>query len=333
MRKIPIKEGMSTLQRIEKLELTTNFPIGPVNSYVVFGEKLTLIDAGLKNKQGWDDLNHGLHRIGIELTDLEQIVLTHHHNDHTGLVDWILEKNPGIKIFAHKDTEMMLKDESYLEWSSEFFYNLFLESGLTKDMAIQSAFRKGHRDYFQIATVDKVLKEGDTVPGLPSFQVIETLGHSQDHISFYCADEQQFICGDHIIKGVHGGMFLDAPKPGSERAKPLMQYLSNLEKCRKLPANYTFSGHGPIISNLNEAIDGHISNIEKRVSRVINTLKKVNGAATGFEIIQDMYRGRYEKAVITFLFEIISVLDLLEERNIIITEKQNGVFKYRLVNN
>lgn len=72
-------------------------------------------------------------------------------------------------------------------------------------MAIKSAFRKGHRDYFQIASVDEVLEEGDMVPGLPSFQVIETLGHSQDHISFYCADEQQFICGDHIIKGVHGG--------------------------------------------------------------------------------------------------------------------------------
>lgn len=332
MRKIPIKEGLSTLRRIEKLELTTNFSIGPVNSYVVFGEKLTLIDAGLKNKQGWDDLNHGLHCLGVELTDLEQIVLTHHHNDHTGLVDCILEKNPAIKIFAHKDTEMILKDKSYIEWSSEFFYNLFIEFGLTKDMATQWAYRKEHRDYFQIANVDEVLKEGDMVPGLPSFQIIETLGHSQDHISLYSADEQLFICGDHIIKGVHGGMFLDAPKPGSERAKPLLQYLSNLEKCRKLSVNFTYSGHGPIIYNLNEAIDGHISNIENRVNRVINTLKKANGVATGFEIIQDMYRSRYEKAVIIFLFEIISVLDLLEERNMIIAEKQNGVFKYRLVN-
>lgn len=333
MRKIPTKKGLSTLQRIEKIELTTNFPIGPVNSYVVFGEKLTLIDAGLKNKQGWDDLNNGLHRLGVEITDLEQIVLTHHHNDHTGLVDWILEKNPTIKIFAHKDTEMILKDESYIEWSAEFFHNLFIEFGLTEDMAIKSAFRKGHRDYFQTASVDEVLEEGDMVPGLPSFQVIETLGHSQDHISFYSADEQLFICGDHIIKGVHGGMWMDAPQPGNTRAKPLIQYLKNLEKCRKLSANFTFSGHGPIISDLDGAIDGHISNIEHRVSRVINTLKKANGAATGFEIIQDMYRGRYEKAVITFLFEIISVLDLLEERNIVISEKQNGVFKYRLVNN
>lgn len=323
---------MSTLQRIERVELTTNFPIGPVNSYIVYGDKLTLIDAGLKNKQGWNELNNGLHRLGLSLSDLEQIVLTHHHNDHTGLVDWILEKNPSIKILAHKDTEFTLKDEDYLEWSSEFFYKLFLEFGLTKDMAAHWAFRKGHRDYFQTAKVDAVLKEGDFVPGLPSFQVIETLGHSQDHISLYSADKQQFICGDHIIKGVHAGMFLDAPKQGSERAKPLLQYLDSLEKCRKLSAKLTYSGHGPIIDNLNEAIDAHINNIEKRTGRVINTMKKAEGAVTGFEIIQDMYRGRYEKAVITFVFEILSVLDLLKEQNLVVGEKINGVDHYRLVN-
>lgn len=320
------------MQRIERLELTTNFPIGPVYSYVVFGEKLTLIDAGLKNTQGWNELNNGLHRLGLSLSDIDQIVLTHHHNDHTGMVDWILEKNPSVSIYAHKDTEMILKDESYIEWSSEFFERLFLEFGLTKEMANQWAYRKGYRDYFQEASVDGVLKEGDTVPGLSSFKVIETPGHSQDHISLYCAEEQLFICGDNIIKGVHGGIFLDAPKQGNERAKPLLQYLNNLEKCRELPAKLTYSGHGPVIDNLNEAIDGHIGNIENRTQRVINTLKKAGGKATGLEIIQDMYKGRYEKAVITFVFEIVSVLDLLQERNVVNAEKQNGVYQYRLIN-
>ncbi|MDN4493515.1 MBL fold metallo-hydrolase [Ureibacillus aquaedulcis] len=320
------------MQKIERLELTTNFPIGPVYSYVVFGEKLTLIDAGLKNEEGWNQLNSGLHRLGISISDIEQIVLTHHHNDHTGMVDWILERNPSLSIFAHKDTEMILKDEYYLEWSSEFFEKLFIEFGLTREMAAQWAYRKGHRDYFEIATVDGVLKEGDYVPGLPSFQVIETPGHSQDHISLYCADEQLFLCGDHIIKGVHGGIFLDAPVHGTERAKPLLQYLDSLEKCRGLPAKLTYSGHGPIIENLDEAIDGHINNIENRAQRVINTLKKAKDSATGFEIIQDMYKGRYEKAVITFVFEIVSVLDLLLERNIVAAQKHNGVYQYRLVN-
>lgn len=331
--KTSIKEGLSTVQKIEKIELTTGFPIGTVNAFVVFDEKRTLIDAGLKNKQGWDDLNNGLHRIGLKITDIEQIVLTHHHNDHTGLVDWLLEKNPSIKIFAHQDTQMMLQDESYIEWCSEFFENLFIEAGLTKELVDKWAFGKGYqRDYFQEAKVDGILKEGDTVPGLPSFQVIETLGHSQDHLSFYSADEKLFICGDHIIKGIHVGMFLDAPKPGEKRAKPLIQYLTNLEKCRKLSAKLTFSGHGPIIENFEEAIDFHLNNINKRIDRVIHSMKKANRRVTVFEIIQDMYRDRYEKAVIAYLFEVLSILDLLEERKMVTSEKANGVNRYRLLN-
>lgn len=58
------------VQRIEKIELTTNFPIGPVNVYLVFGEKLTLIDAGIKTEQAWKELNNGLYHIGLTLDDI-----------------------------------------------------------------------------------------------------------------------------------------------------------------------------------------------------------------------------------------------------------------------
>lgn len=320
------------MQKIEKIELSTNFPIGPVNVYVLFGEKLTLIDTGLNREQAWKELNNGLLQLGLNLKDIEQIVLTHHHNDHTAMIDWILEENPSIQVFAHQDTEMILKDEDYLEWSSQFFEKLFLEFGLTKEMAYKWAYRKGDRDRYDYLNINRTLSDGDCVPGLPNWQVIETLGHSQDHISLYNEKEQLFICGDNIIQGIHAGIFLDAPKRGKERAKPLLQYLDNLEKCRKLNVQLTLSGHGPNIENLNEAIDSQLGNIENRAQRVIRTLEKANGVASGFEIIQEMYRGRYENAVITFVFEIVAVLDLLQKRNVVASEKVNGVYQYRLVN-
>lgn len=116
------------MQKIEKIELSTNFPIGPVNVYVLFGEKLTLIDTGLNRELAWKELNNGLLKLGLNLNDIEQIVLTHHHNDHTAMIDWILEENPSIQVFAHQDTEMILKDEDYLEWSSQFLRSYFLSS-------------------------------------------------------------------------------------------------------------------------------------------------------------------------------------------------------------
>jgi len=321
------------MQKIEKLVLSTNFPIGPVNAYLLFGEKLTLIDTGLNRDYVWKELNDSLYNLGLTLKDIEQIVLTHHHNDHTGLLHRILEKHPTISVHAHKDSQVFLNDKDYLIWSTIFFEKLFYEFGLPKELIAKWASRTRSQHLLHNLTINQALQEGDMVPGLPGWQVIETLGHSQDHISLYNPDEQIFICGDHIIKGAYGGLFFDAPLLGNKRAKPLLQYVEDLEKCRNISAKITYSGHGPDIDHLNTAIDAHILNIEKRTQRVISTLEKVNGVATGYEIIQDMYRGRLQTAIVSFIFEIIGVLDLLEEQNIVQSEKVNGISRYYLRKN
>ncbi|MFD1848762.1 MBL fold metallo-hydrolase [Oceanobacillus bengalensis] len=316
------------VQRVEKIELTTNFPIGPVNVYLLFGEKLTLVDAGLKTEQAWKELNDGLHNLGLTLNDIEQIVLTHHHNDHMGLLEWILEKNP-VPVYAHKNTETYLCDEDYMYWCGEFFEKLFYEFGLTAEMAKKWAYRKRDRDLLVGLKINKGLQEGDEIPGLPGWEVIETLGHSQDHISLYYAKEKIFICGDHVIDGIHAGIFLDAPFRGKKRAKPLLQYMENLEKCVSLPAQITYSGHGPDIYNLRDVIYTQFERTEKRANRVKSVLAKASG--TGLDIIKEMYPDRYKKGVITFVFEITSVLDLLQERHEITAEKKNGIYVYSLL--
>lgn len=315
------------VQRIEKIELSTYFPIGSVNVYLVFGEKLTLIDAGIKTEQAWKELLDSLNFLGLTLQDIEQIVLTHHHNDHMGLLEWILEKNP-VSVYAHKDTETYLADEAYMNWSGEFFDQLFVEFGLTEEVAKKWAYRKRDRDLLAGLKIEKGLQEGDGIPGLPGWKVIETKGHSQDHISLYHAKEQILICGDHVIDDIHVGIFLDAPLPGEQRAKPLIQYMENLKKCLKLPIKITYSGHGPDIYDLNAFIQAQFERTENRVKRVKKVLEK--GNATGLDIVKEMYPERYKKGLITFVFEIISVLDLLIERNEIFAKK-DGVYVYSLI--
>lgn len=316
------------VQRIEKIELPTNFPIGPVNVYLVFGEKLTLIDAGIKTEQAWNELLDSLKSLGLTLQEIEQIVLTHHHNDHMGLLEWILEKNP-VPVYAHKDTETYLADQAYMKWSGAFFEKLFYEFGLSKDVAKEWAYRKRDRDLLAGLKIEKGLQEGDSVPGLPGWEVIETQGHSQDHISLYHAKEQILICGDHIIDDIHVGIFLDAPHPGEQRAKPLLQYVENLKKCLKLPIKITYSGHGPDIYDLSRFIYTQFERTENRARRVKNVLAK--GEATGLDIVKEMYPDRYKKGLITFVFEITSVLDLLIDRDEIFVKKKDGVYVYSLI--
>lgn len=322
---------MRKVQRVEKIELPTSFPVGPVHVFIVFGEKLTLIDTGLNLDQAWKDLNDGLHSLDVKLEDLDQIVLTHHHNDHAGMLHRILEVQPSIDVYTHENTKIYLQDKEFAKWSGEYFDKLFYEFGLPKEIVDSFTFRKKNRRTIDGVTFQDILHEGATVPWMQSWQVIETKGHSMDHISLYCPEDELFLCGDHIIQDMHAGIFLDAPLPGEPRPKMLIEYIRDLEKCKKLPAKLTYSSHGPEFTNLPKVIDEELRNIDHRIVRTVEALKKLGGKGTGFEIIQEMYQKRLNKAIVSFMFEIFSVLQLLEVKNRVVVEKVNGVYQYRLV--
>jgi len=59
---------------------------GVVNFYLIEeGGRFTLVDAG--TPRDWDLLDHALSRRGHALTDLEAVLLTHAHSDHTGFAE------------------------------------------------------------------------------------------------------------------------------------------------------------------------------------------------------------------------------------------------------
>lgn len=322
---------MKKVQRIEKIVLPTSFPIGPVNVFIVFGEKLTLIDTGLNINQAWKDLNEGLHRFDVKIEDIDQIVLTHHHNDHAGMLHRILEVKPTIDVYTHENTKIYLQDKDFATWSGEYFERLFYDFGLSKEIVESFTFRKKRRRTLDGLRLDSQLYDGSKVPDMPGWQVIETKGHSMDHISLYSPEEEIFICGDHVIQDMHAGIFLDAPLPGKPSPKMLIEYIRDLEKCKSISAKLTYSGHGPEFTDLPKAIDAELRNIENRIAKTIDALRKIGGKGSGFEIIEEMYQKRLKQAVLPFVFEIYSVLQLLEENNRVMVEKVNGVFQYSLL--
>jgi glyoxylase-like metal-dependent hydrolase (beta-lactamase superfamily II) len=78
---------------VHRLELPTPFAIGPVSSYVLKGEPLTLVDPGPRMDRTREALEDGLRDLGLRVEDVELLVLTHQHHDHVGLAAEVRERS------------------------------------------------------------------------------------------------------------------------------------------------------------------------------------------------------------------------------------------------
>jgi glyoxylase-like metal-dependent hydrolase (beta-lactamase superfamily II) len=316
---------------IEVIELPTDWPVGTVNVYLVYGEKLTLVDCGRKLEKAWNQFNEALTKLGLKVMDIEQIILTHHHDDHVGFLDWILDIN-SVPVYAHPNCRPYLThDAGHFRRRKEFFTEFYQQFGLPKELSEKLAgtkdWNEGIKNNIQIT---KDLDEGLPIPGLPDWQVIETKGHAQSHISLYRESDHVLLCGDHVIKHSPAGIFLESPiYPETERSKPLIQYVHNLKKCLRFPVDITLSGHGEMIDNLPELINETLHKIDRRALNVKSKL--IDGNMSGYDLVKVLYLDRYKGALILLASDTIGLLDLLLERGEILSEERDGVVYYTAV--
>jgi hydroxyacylglutathione hydrolase len=78
-----------------------------VNILIVFGDKITLIDTGVKESEKviFDYIVEN----GRNISDIERVILSHSHPDHIGSAAQIREKT-GCRIQAHKDEREWIED-------------------------------------------------------------------------------------------------------------------------------------------------------------------------------------------------------------------------------
>ena len=82
------------------LTLSVPYAVRVVNAYLLLGEPLTLVDPGADSADTREALEGALGSHGLQLEDVERIVITHQHHDHAGLAHWIRERW-GAEVVAH----------------------------------------------------------------------------------------------------------------------------------------------------------------------------------------------------------------------------------------
>ncbi len=73
-----------------------------LNSYIVKGEKVALIDLVKDWEHAIDEITAQIGTIGLTLESIDYLIINHMEPDHTGWLKEMKEKNPGIQIFCSK---------------------------------------------------------------------------------------------------------------------------------------------------------------------------------------------------------------------------------------
>jgi len=303
--------------------------IGTINFFIINdGESLTLIDAGIDHENCWNYFNTILAEQGYNITDIDRIILTHHHADHVGLLKRILAiKN--IPIYTHQLAILRLQmDADFFKMRYKFFDELYKEMDCFQDAQPRlGKLRQTLNELDEKSLMANFIpiQAGDIVCGL---EVIETPGHSPDSISLFDKERKWLFTGDLVLKESSTNAIID-PDQNGVRLKSVTQQRQSLTKCAELDVLVAFPGHRTIIENHKQLIHQKIESMNRKSERMLALL--ANKPQTASSLAKQYYKAKYHTEFSLVMSEIIGYLDYLEEHQLVEKKKIDGVWIYSLL--
>jgi glyoxylase-like metal-dependent hydrolase (beta-lactamase superfamily II) len=305
---------------VYRFEIPTPFPVGPVNSYLIEGSPLTLIDTGPKTSKSLLAIQQGLQALSYDLSDIEQILLTHNHVDHVGLVaQFVRERQQAhgsrTEVWIHQnDAEAVINYERYMERYTETFVRLVAASGvLGQETTIP--IPENRTEFFKAI--------GESVPsahtfvdgavfntGIGKLSAVLTPGHSPGSSCFVCDEKQIIFSGDHILGDISSNPSISFD--GSEKIG-MMTYFESLDRIESKAGYIALPGHRTPIHDIKSRIHGLRVEYEEKLQKAAGALTQK--PCTIYEISRVVYGNYDASSLVLALAEGRDLLRILESRN------------------
>ncbi|HUS13483.1 MAG TPA: MBL fold metallo-hydrolase [Chloroflexia bacterium] len=259
------------LPSIQQISLPTPFKVGPVNSYVVATEPLTLVDCGPLTDEAWVALERGLADLGRRVQDIGRLIITHGHVDHWGLAARIVARS-GAEVWAHRRLATWMSDFPG-EWQrrTAFLTLLCTQMGVPAgEMVAMNRGVKGVGRFAEAVAPTRLLDAGDEI-ALAGYEwtVHYTPGHATGHIALHQSETRCLIAGDHLLADISSNPVLEAPLLGeTERPRMLPLYLQSLAATAQLPVLWVYPGHGRPFQGHRKLISRRLQGHEARAAQV-----------------------------------------------------------------
>ncbi len=263
--------GTALPEWVVPLPLPTPYPIGPVTTYLLRGEPLTLIDTGPATRAAWHALVAGLAKVGHRPEDVRRVLLTHGHHDHFGQARRLARR--GALVHAHPDERSNLRLERRY---GELLRQLRL-AGVS--LATRLALAGG------LVLLDATARRLPRAVPLADGEVLEHSrgrlrvhhlpGHSPGHVGFELIGEGVMWTGDVLLAGITPNAVV-GPDPHEPR-KPFLSlaaYNASLAKIVASGVRRLLPGHGPCIDDVAGAVREVLHRQELRARQIRRLLER-----------------------------------------------------------
>jgi glyoxylase-like metal-dependent hydrolase (beta-lactamase superfamily II) len=313
-----------------RIEIPTPFPVGNVNSYLIEGSPLTLIDTGPKTSKSLAAIQQGLQNISYDLSEIEQILLTHGHIDHVGLVAQIVKerahvrKNPTDVWIHQKDARVLIDYESYMRIYMESVAKLIASSGVPKNEGLMLA-QEGRTELFKsigesVPAVHGFCNGATFRTGIGEVSAVWVPGHSPGSTCFVCDEQEVIFSGDHILGDISSNPSISFDN--SDRIG-MMTYFESLDRISSKAGYIAYPGHREPILDIKTRIDALRAEYDKKLRTAADSLTQ--DPQTIYEISRIVYGDYQASSLVLAVAESHDLLRILEKRNQAKLMNQNEV--------
>ena len=285
------------------------------NVYALGRGPITLIDTGPKIPGAMAFILKQLKFTGLDINDVERIIVTHGHVDHFGLAVSIQETaGHPIECFIHTEDRWRVSRENFREelWTEGMERFMTMTGMPRREIQKMKNRFSTFRSLADRLDEVSVMENGDEFKG-DGYQltVIHTPGHSLGTCCLYESRQKVLFSGDHIIKHITPNPFVEAERNNlhDPHYQSLRAYLESLDKLSGLDVRYVYPGHGEYIDDLPGIISSYKAHHRERMDLVWNALKKQSRPI--YHLIDDIFPFVPENDVFLAVSEIFVHLEIL----------------------